>query len=135
MAPIPLLLCGKFTTHRVAVSLAVQPLFFIIHVAGSTDDAIAYLSTRPMPVRAVIMGAGFTPDEFNAVRSTPGAKEIPWLRPAHTNPDGKTAPPPGGPPSAEAVAERCVKGLEGKAELFKGDGSVEAWEEGSVWYF
>lgn len=88
-----------------------------------------------MPVRAVIMGAGFSPDDFNAVRSTPGGKKVPWLRPAHTNPDGNTAPPSGGPPSAEVTAARCKEGLEGKARLFKQDGTVEGWEEGEVWYF
>jgi hypothetical protein len=135
MAPIPLLLCGKFPGHRAAVHEAVQPLFIIAHDSPTAEDAIAYLSTNPVPVRAVIMGAGFSPAEFNAVRSTPGAEGIPWLRPAHTNPDGKTAPPVGGPPSAEAIAARCAKGLEGKAKRFDEDGSVEGWEQGEVWYF
>jgi hypothetical protein len=135
MAPIPLLLCGQFPAHRATVVEAVKPDFEIIHQSSSTEDAIAYLSTRPMPVRAVIMGAGFSPTEFAAVRSTPGATDVPWLRPAHTNPDGKTAPPPGGPPSPEAVAKRCTKELEGKVELFREDGTVEGWREGEVWYF
>ena len=81
------------------------------------------------------MGAGFYSDDFMAVRSTPGGTKLPWLRPAHTNPDGKTAPPPGAPPSSEAIATRCRKGLEGKAELFKADGRAEGLEEGEVWYF
>jgi hypothetical protein len=135
MAPMPLLLCGRFPGHVAAASEAVKPEFEVVHHSPSTEDAIVYLSTTPFPVRAIIMGAGFSPDDFTAVRSIPGGKGVPWLRPAHTNPDGKTAPPAGGPPSAEAVAARCKKGLEGKAGLFREDGTVEGWEEGEVWYF
>jgi hypothetical protein len=135
MAAIPLLLCGKIPAHVAAVSKAVLPTFEIIHHSSSTADAIAYLSVRPVPVGAVIMGAGFSPDDFKAVRSIPGGTMLPWLRPAHTNPDGKIAPPRGGPPTSEGIAARCKKGLEGKAELFKADGSVEGWQEGEVWYF
>lgn len=90
---------------------------------------------RPVPVRAVVMGAGFSPDDFNAVRSIPGGTKLPWLRPAHTNPNGKTVPPRGGPPSSEEIATRCKKGLEGKEELFRADGIVDGWKEGEVWYF
>jgi len=135
MSAVPLLLCGKFTGHVAAVSEAVKPEFEIAHHSPSTADAIACLSKRPMPVRAVIMGGGFSPDDFAAVRSIPGGKSIPWLRPAHTSPDGKTAPPRGGPPSAEVIAARCKKGLEGKSELFMDDGRVQSWKDGEIWYF
>lgn len=79
-------------------------------------------------VRAIAMGGGFPDEVYNTVRDTvPGAKDVPWFRPQHKNPDFK-GPPPSGPPTAEQVSTALKKGLNARVdELREGKGSGENW--------
>ncbi|KAK7961578.1 uncharacterized protein PG986_002403 [Apiospora aurea] len=138
-APIPVLLCGKIPDHIKAVTEILKPEFEIIDVCSSLDAARTAISKRLSlsasdagKPRVVLMGGGFTQDDFLAVYdSVEGAKSVPWVRPAIMKPGAEDSDAIArGPPPAEAVAGRIRKTLEARLEELRGGKGFE----GEVWW-
>ncbi|KAK7913795.1 hypothetical protein PG985_011498 [Apiospora marii] len=138
-APIPVLLCGKIPGHIQATTEIMKPEFEIVEVCSSLDAARTALAERLSPwsvspaekrPRVVLMGGGFTQDDFSSVyEGVEGAKSVPWVRPAIMKPGAEDrAAIAQGPPSAEDVAGRLRKLLEGHlGDLREGRGEGEVW--------
>ncbi|KAK8075869.1 hypothetical protein PG997_010532 [Apiospora hydei] len=140
IAPISVLLCGKIPDHIKAVTEILKPEFEIIEVCSSLDAARNAISKRlssssssdAEKPRVVLMGGGFTQDDFLSVYdSVEGAKSVPWVRPAIMKPGAEDSDAIArGPPPAEAVAGRIRKTLEGRLEELRAGKGFE----GEVWW-
>ena len=119
-------------------------LLAVIHVCRTTDDAKnelpAFLkgeSVKPSSgfgtnvdnssptsgteVKAVIVGGGYSPEEFEAIKAAvDGSKPLPFIRADTSKPRPAGAPP--GPPGPAELRERITKAL----DEAKGKG----WEAG-----
>ncbi|KAI9879113.1 MAG: hypothetical protein M1823_006873 [Watsoniomyces obsoletus] len=141
---VPLILCGKIEGNIKSMCASLAPEYDIIHVVRTTDDAKSELpallkgdSVKPSSgfgsntdassptsgteVKAVIVGGGYSPDEFEAIKSAvDGTKPLPFIRADTSKPRPAGAPP--GPPPPSEIRERLMKAL----EEAKGKG----WEAG-----
>jgi len=79
--------------------------------------------------KAVVVGGGFSPDDFEQIRKTVDyVKVLPWFR-------ADTSKPPGGapgPPPPEKLAERITKSLDNEGRT--GDDGYGVWTPG-VYHF
>lgn len=104
----------------------------VVKTASTLADAKSTSSelVKEGSVKCIVMGGGFSPDDFNEVRAiATEAGGVAWFRPAFTAP-GSTVGKPGSPPSAEEVAESVRKALEAKKDLLNGGHGRD-----EVWYF
>ena len=111
----------------------------VVEVCSSLDAARAAVAARLAPAsaapadkrpRVVLMGGGFTQDDFVSVyEGAAGAQSVPWIRPAIMKPGAEDrAAIARGPPSAEDVAGRLRTLLEAHlGELREGRGAGEVW--------
>lgn len=80
-------------------------------------------------ISLIVMGGGFSQQDFEEARAAPAADSVLWLRPIQTS-SGYDGPPPQGYPPAEQVAARVRKALE------KYEGDLRAGKgKGETWYF
>ena len=90
--------------------------------SNTTNASIATSGRHPVP-KAIIVGGGFTPDEFDELRTISGAGNLPWLRADVSA---------GGPSSGDEIASR-IKKCFAEHDLVPGGDSAK--HTGTVWDF
>ncbi|RMD42195.1 hypothetical protein DV735_g2959, partial [Chaetothyriales sp. CBS 134920] len=129
--PVPVLLLGKIEAHIAGVSRGLLPDYDVIHnvrsvqVAESEIPALLkgepvqpssgfgsnYKSSNPVSgsqIKAVIVGGGFTPEEFQTIEKIiNGARPLPIFR-ADTS---RVPPNVTGPPPIELITQRILGAL------------------------
>ncbi|RMZ79145.1 hypothetical protein DV738_g3512, partial [Chaetothyriales sp. CBS 135597] len=141
MSKVPVLLLGKIEGHIVAVSRGLLPEYDVIHNVRSVEAAESeipallkgepvqpssgfgsnYKSSNPVSgslIKAVIVGGGFTPEEFQTVEKIVNdARPLPIFRA-----DTSRAPPNAtGPPPTDVITGRILRALKDARNAESGD--------------
>ncbi len=122
------------TTVAATTNTSSRSFPLVVHVCRTTDDARNELPTflkgesiKPSSgfgsnvdsssptsgtaVKAIIVGGGYSPEEFEAIKAAVnGAKPLPFIRADTSKPRPAGAPP--GPPGPAELRERITKALE-----------------------
>jgi hypothetical protein len=89
--------------------------------SGFGSNASASTPTSGTELKGIIIGGGYSPEEFEAIKkAVDGVKPLPFLRADTSKPRPAGAPP--GPPPPEEIRKRVLEQL----EIAKGKG----WEAG-----